>query len=364
MEQTGAEQTGAERALARMRRYTTVSLVSVVAFFTVLTVLGSQSIAQGVVALVAGAAATWMAQWWENPPPLWITITATAITAALWSYTVLARESPLIALMLFLAAMVPISQLRRRRWSFAALATVLGLVPVAIGWAVQPAAAWYPYGLSVVACSAAGIFFLFLNRYAWNLYLEIDSARRLAADLAVVQERYRFATDLHDIQGHTLHVLRLKTQLAARLIDGDPAAAKTHLTEADALIAETLANTRALAFGDRTVSLAGELANARHLFEAAGIDVTVTGTPVAGPHEELFGLVLREATTNILRHAQSSTVSVDLEPRRIVVRNDGSPATSRAQSGLARLAERFAAIGGSLTTSTVDGVFSTEAAAG
>jgi two-component system sensor histidine kinase DesK len=356
------EQTGAERALARMRTYTTASLVSVVVFFTLLCVVGSGALPLGLVALVAGALATWMVFWWENPPPLWLTVTATAINAVLWSYVVLARETPMLALMLFLVALVPISHLRRHRAALAIAATALGLLPVLIAWIASPALEWYQYALGVVGGSGAAAFLLFLNRYAWGLYLEIDSARRLAADLAVVQERYRFATDLHDIQGHTLHVLRLKTQLAARLIDHDPATAKAHLEEADTLIAETLANTRALAFGDRTVTLAGELANASHLFEAAGIDFAVIGTPTPGPHEELFGLVLREATTNILRHAQSSSVTVDFEPHRMIVRNDGSPATSRAQSGLARLAERFAAIGGSLNTSTVDGVFSTEAA--
>lgn len=355
------EQTGAERALSRMRKYTTWSLVSVVALFAALIVVGAQSIPLACLTLIGGAATVWVIAYWENPPPLWLTFSGTAVTAALWSYSVLARESPVTSILLFFVAMVPISQLRRNRTVIAIAATALGLLPVAIGWAARPELLWYPYALAGVGGSAAAVFLLFFNRYAWSLYLEIDSARRLAADLAVVQERYRFATDLHDIQGHTLHVLRLTTKLAARLIDSDPAAAKTHLAQADALIAETLANTRALAFGDRTVTLASELANARHLFEAAGIAFTVTGTPTAGPHEELFGLVLREATTNILRHAQPSSVTVTLEPHRILVRNDGSPATSRAQSGLARLAERFAAIGGSLKTSTVDGVFSTEA---
>ncbi len=356
------ETTGAERALARMRQYTTFSLVAVVGFFAVLLAIGSPTVPLGLAVLLAGGLAVWMVWWWETPPPLWLTLIATGGTAALWSYSVLARESAMVALLLALVAMVPITQLRRRRVAIAALASALQLVPVALAWAVFPESNWYAFAVGSLACSAAAAFLLFLNRYAWGLYLEIDSARRLAADLAVVQERYRFATDLHDIQGHTLHVLKLKTQLAARLIDSDPAAAKTHLAEADALIAETLANTRSLAFGDRTITLAGELANASHLFEAAGISFEVTGTPTAGPHEELFGLVLREATTNILRHAQSKAVTVDLEPRRIIVRNDGSPETSRAQSGLARLAERFAAIGGSLRTSTVDGVFSTEAA--
>lgn len=356
------ETSGAERALARMRRYTTVSLSAVVGLFAVLAVLGAQSIPFAIALLVGGAAATWIVTWWENLPPLWVTLLATTLTGALWSYAVFARESPLAVLLLAVVAMVPISQMRRRRTVVAVTATALLLVPIAIAWAVMPLQLWYPFAVSALACAGSAAFLLFLNRYAWGLYLEIDSARRLAADLAVAQERYRFAADLHDIQGHTLHVLRLKTQLAARLIDRDPTAAKEHLGEADALIAETLANTRSLAFGNRTVTLASELANARHLFEAAGIAFDVTGTATTGPHEELFGLVVREATTNILRHAQSSAVTIDLEPHRIVVRNDGSPVTSRAPSGLARLAERFAAIGGSLRTSVNDGVFSTDAA--
>ena len=355
------ETTGAERALARMRRYTTGSLVFVVAFFVVLSAVGSVSLWDGIAFVVIGAAATYYVSWWERMPPLWLTVPLAVATAAMWIASVFLRESPLSALLLFTVAMVPISQVRRRRTTLALLAVAASLVPVAIAWIARPDENWWPYALCALASAAAMAFLLFLNRYAWGLYLEIDAARQLAADLAVAQERYRFASDLHDIQGHTLHVLRLTTKLAAKLIDTDPDAARAQLAAADALIAETLANTRSLAFGDRRVTLAGELANATSLFEAAGIACTTTGTPTAGPHEELFGLVVREATTNILRHAQPTTVGIAISPTRITVTNDGSPATSRAPSGLARLAERFAAVGGSLRTSTADGVFTTDA---
>ena len=184
----------------------------------------------------------------------------------------------------------------------------------------------------------------------------------MSAQLAVAQERYRFAADLHDIQGHTLHVIRLKTQLAAKLMKRDPDVALAHLAEADQLIGDTLANTRSFAFGDRTVSLASELANAKELFAAAGIAWKQSGSAgVAGPHDELLGLVAREATTNILRHAQAKAVTVTVGPGWLSIANDGSPEFTRSLSGLARLAERFAAIGGTLTTSSDGGIFTTEA---
>jgi two-component system sensor histidine kinase DesK len=156
-------------------------------------------------------------------------------------------------------------------------------------------------------------------------------------------------------------VLKLKTQLVDKLIDRDPVAAHTHLAEAQQLINETLANTRSLAFGERHVAVASELANASELLSAAGISYTVTGEFPSDPQEELFGLVVREATTNILRHAQPTAVTINLGERRVRISNNGSPASPRPLSGLARLAERFERVGGTLRTSTTNDVFVTEA---
>jgi two-component system sensor histidine kinase DesK len=353
---------GGEGALGRMRRYTTLSMVLLVVFFVFLVAVALEPVPLRIAIVVAGALACAYCVYWEQEAPLWLSIATIALTYAVWCWSVFERVAPLPAILFAIAAAIPISKLRRHRTVASAASIALTMVPIVVASIVIPSDDWIQWVIGGVAGQAAALSAFFLNRYAWNLYLEIDTARQTSAQLAVAQERYRFAADLHDIQGHTLHVLRLKTQLAAKLLERDPTTALEHLREADALIGETLANTRSLAFGERHVSLASEVANARELFEAAGISWHVDGAvPPAGPHEELLGLVMREATTNILRHAQATSVRVSVGPNRLVVINDGSPATTRALSGLARLAERFEAVGGTLRTTASSGSFTTEA---
>lgn len=171
---------------------------------------------------------------------------------------------------------------------------------------------------------------------------------------------YRFAADLHDIQGQALHVSRLKLRLADKLLAEDPAVARTHLREAEQLIADAIAETRRLAYGQRTLTFAGELANSESLIRAAGILFEVTGAAPAGHRlDELFGLVVREATTNLLRHAQAEHVAITLRPDSVRIVNDGAEEATRTLSGLARLGERFAAAGGVLVTAQEGRTFTT-----
>jgi two-component system sensor histidine kinase DesK len=349
------------RALARMRRYTTLSLTAALGFFTLLVAIGTASLPLQIAAGVTGVLVVSLAAFWERRPPLWLALAAVLAGGSLWCYHLAIDGMPGVVILPAVALALLISHTRRHRswWTLAGLAVLLG--PVLAAVLVEPGRNWMPWAAAAALSYLGAVALFALNTYGWGLYLEIDSLRRSSAELAVAQERYRFATDLHDIQGHTLHVIRLKTRLAAKLLERDPAAARVQLEEADELIGETLANTRSLAFGDRRVSLASELANAGALLEAAGIEWSVTGAPATGPHEELLGLVVRETTTNVLRHARATEVSVEFGPGRLVITNDGSPATTRPLSGLARLAERFEAAGGALRTSISNGRFTTEA---
>jgi two-component system sensor histidine kinase DesK len=217
-------------------------------------------------------------------------------------------------------------------------------------------------GVAVMAAIAVAV--VRGNSCAFGLYLEIDHARRDTAELAVMRERYRFAADLHDIQGQALHVSRLKLQLADKLLDRDPELARTHVREAEQLIAETIAETRGLAYGERSVTLAGELANSQSLVLAAGIELEVRGkAPMGHPLDELFALVVRETTTNLLRHAHADHVVVDLGPDSVRIVNDGVTEKTQALSGLARLGGRFAAVGGTLETRRDGATFTTTALA-
>lgn len=350
-----------ERALSRMRRYTTISLSLALAAFVVLVVTSTPTLPLKIATGLVGVMLIALALYWERRPPVWLQVATVVASGALWCYQLATDGSPTIALLYTMAVAVHVSHVTQYRWwwATAGLAVIIG--PVVAATLAAPTKDWIPWLAVATVSYFASLGLFLLNKYGWGLYLEIDSLRRSSAELAVAQERYRFAADLHDIQGHTLHVIRLKTRLAARLLERDPAAAREQLEEADQLIGETLASTRSLAFGDRHVALASELANAGELLQAAGITWSVTGAGAPGEHDELLGLVMRETTTNVLRHAQATEVSVELAPRRLVIRNDGSPATMRPLSGLARLAERFEAAGGTLRTSLSHGQFTTEA---
>ncbi|SDP34622.1 two-component system, NarL family, sensor histidine kinase DesK [Streptomyces sp. cf386] len=197
--------------------------------------------------------------------------------------------------------------------------------------------------------------------WAWDTAWRLDEARRLEAELAVREERLRFAGDLHDIQGHHLQVIALKSELAARLVEVDPARAATELKEIRQLSADALSDTRAVVQGYRRTSLDAEIGNATRVLAAADIDARTTLEPAAVATEltdsarHLLGLVMREATTNVLRHSRARHAEVDYRIAdglaRLRVSNDGAerhPAALEG-TGLRTLAERLEAAGGELT---------------
>ena len=199
----------------------------------------------------------------------------------------------------------------------------------------------------------------------WEIVVRLDDSRRTSGELAVAQERLRFAADLHDIQGHHLQVIALKTELAGRLLDADPEAARIQIGEAQQLARTALEETRALVHGYRTVSLTAEAANAAEVLRAAGIGTSVEMEAEGLPPEErtLFGLVIREATTNILRHSDATTVTFQLARSGpgwiLAVSNDGVGGTAPESggSGIDGLRQRFEAVGGAVGAGIADGRF-------
>ncbi len=193
----------------------------------------------------------------------------------------------------------------------------------------------------------------------WEIVVRLDESRRTSGELAVVKERLRFAADLHDIQGHHLQVIALKTELAGRLLATDPDGARAQIDEAQQLARTALEETRALVHGYREVSLAAEAANAAEVLGAAGIECSVEVVAAGLPPAErtLFGLVIREATTNILRHSEARNVSLRLARSSgefvLTVRNDGIGAAARTGgSGIDGLRRRFEAVGGGVRAET------------
>lgn len=179
----------------------------------------------------------------------------------------------------------------------------------------------------------------------------LDEAERRNAHLAVAVERERIGRDLHDILGHSLTTITVTAQLAQRLLPTDPEAARARLGEIERISRQSLADVRTTVSGMQEVRAAHEIAAARSVLGAAGIEaVTPTALPeLSEERSELFGYAIREGVTNVVRHAGASRCTLTLEEDEVQVLDDGTGLPpSRALSGLAGLRRRLEAAGGSL----------------
>lgn len=198
-----------------------------------------------------------------------------------------------------------------------------------------------------------------------------DASLRMAqeeiARLAVVSERHRIAADLHDVLGHTLSVVVLKAELAARLAEADPAAARAEMLEVERVAREALASTRKVVTGMAMTTLADELLRARTVLEGAGVVVTTDpadGRPdlsaLAEPVQHALAMVLREAVTNVLRHAKAArchvAVAVASGTARLEVADDGRGADLREGNGMRGMRARLQEVGGDLQVAAGAGV--------
>jgi two-component system, NarL family, sensor histidine kinase DesK len=179
---------------------------------------------------------------------------------------------------------------------------------------------------------------------------ELAQARAELARLAAENERFRIARDLHDVLGHSLTTITVKAGLARQVGQADPARALQEIAEVETLARCSLADVRGAVSGYRDVTLAGELATGRELLRAAGITADLPGAVevVGRAHQELFGWVVREGLTNIVRHAHASWCAVRLSASCVEIVDDGIGEAGPPGNGLAGLRERVDALGGVL----------------
>ena len=177
----------------------------------------------------------------------------------------------------------------------------------------------------------------------------LTRAEQRATALAVVAERERISRDLHDILGHSLTAISIKSELARRLVEADPARAQEQIAEVEEIARQALGDVRATASAIREVRAATEVAGARSVLEAAGIEARLPSAvpPLGDEVSELFGFVIREAVTNVVRHSEARTCTITVTEDRVSVSDDGVGRAGRTGgSGLIGLRRRVEAAGG------------------
>jgi two-component system, NarL family, sensor histidine kinase DesK len=204
----------------------------------------------------------------------------------------------------------------------------------------------------VFLTTALGVTMLGVRRML-QLNVELRDAQHEVARLTAAEQRTRFARDLHDVLGHNLSVIALKSQVARRTMGSDPEAAVAAMSDVEEVARQSLSDVRDLVSGYRQRSLRDELAVADELLTAAGISTTIE-RPVdlpGEPADALLAWAVREGTTNVIRHSRAThcriAIAVAEGDARLEITDDGTAISGSGNgSGLLGLRERLAEAGG------------------
>ncbi len=253
-----------------------------------------------------------------------------------------------LVFLVYVAVLTVASQRRFALPAVVAMTLVAGLLPPAIP-------SWHSgiqWGTAISVLLVSLAMFGFFKIVTANIAL--TAARAEVARLAAENERSRIARDLHDLLGHSLTTITVKAGLARRLGErGETGRALTEITEVEQLARLTLGDVRAAVSAHREVTLTGELATAREVLRAAGItaELPASAAEVHPALSELFGWIVREGVTNVVRHSRAEHVRITLRRTELEIFDDGKAGVAGSGNGICGLRERVDACGGTLEVS-------------
>src|SRR5215204_1394250 len=287
------------------------------------------------------------------PQERWIRIGLLLVLAAIALYVELAYGSsvPYRFMYVVIAAAVTLPT-REAAWAVVAVAVCVGaFYAKRLGWEAA-ATSWR----DVVPFLLIGIGMITVSRLVVTVR-ELQAAREEIARLAVSEERLRFARDLHDLLGHSLSSITLKSELAGRLLPDTPERAEAEVRDIEGMARKALREVREAVAGYRQPTLGGELDDARQMLKAAGIACRIEHEAGELPHATatILAWAVREGVTNVVRHSRAQHCVIRLmrdgEEVRAEITDDGigfppEHEATTVGSGLSGLAERVAASGG------------------
>ncbi|GAA3259705.1 sensor histidine kinase [Nonomuraea helvata] len=205
-----------------------------------------------------------------------------------------------------------------------------------------------PEAISAVVMTAA----MLLWRWLWWTIRDAHDSKEAKARLAVSEERLRFARDLHDLLGHSLSVISLKSELAAKLATKDAERAADEMGQVHRLAGDALTEVQQAVHGYRTLDLDEELTGARAALEAAGARCLIDARAdnLSPSARTLLAWAVREGATNVLKHSTATRCAITIDGGVLEMLNDGVPEQPPVPgNGLRGLSERLATAGGSFS---------------
>jgi len=240
-----------------------------------------------------------------------------------------------------------------------AYAAIAGLVVLTLALGITSGMAWLVLPTVAIGLWATA----FVRQVA--VVAELRTAREEITRLAVSEERLRFARDLHDLLGHSLSLIALKSELAGRLLPAAPEKAATEVRDIEGVARQALREVREAVAGYRQPTLDEELRGAREMLEAAGIACRIENKVGVLPNaaDAVLAWAVREGATNVIRHSRARNCEIllsrDEEEIHAEITDDGRGSRENngeaTGSGLSGLAERVAAGGGDLETRSLPG---------
>lgn len=260
-----------------------------------------------------------------------------------------------LALMVYAAAFA--AQIHPMRRGAIFLAVLMG---VSLSECLLLGFPWYAWTPVMVIAASVGITnFFFIERHKKDRALKAsqEEIQRLGA----LAERERIARDLHDLLGHTLSVIALKSELAGRLLAQDTDAARREIQDVEQVSRDALEQVRQAVTGYRGTGLDAELDSARSALQAANVEVNVSGDSGELPIniEVLLAMLLREAVTNIIRHARARHCRIELTRAAgligMRIEDDGRGGRILEGNGLRGMRQRLQGVGGRLAIDSASG---------
>jgi two-component system sensor histidine kinase DesK len=261
--------------------------------------------------------------------------------------TAFARVNPASSVMVVYGACY-CGQIGEPRVAFPSLGGVLAFVGLEAWLLRLPPEFWIPAVVFGALMGATTIHHAQRRRLSGKLL----RAQEEVEHLAKVAERERIARDLHDLLGHTLSVIILKSELASRLATAQPERAVEEIRDVERISREALAEVRAAVRGYRATGLENELRQAVETLKTAGIELqtAVEAPALTAIQESVFALAVREAVTNVVRHAQATVCRLSLRRQgqwcELEIADNGKGGALEEGSGLSGMRERVEALGG------------------